>query len=333
MLSMQPVLATDQEALTSCLEGILPHCYSGECAVAGIEQSQFERPTFYGARIVTVRLSSGDRLEFFLKDFGSYSKKPKDEMELRRERELRVYRDLLAGAALGTPRYYGSLWDESRGRFWLLIELVSGTHLRHCDFEYWVRAAAWLGRLQRYFASCPERFHACTLLLRHDAAFFLSRMDTALEAVSQISVPLADRLERILAVYPAVVEVMASQPATFVHGCYTPTQILLDRDGDASRICPIDWELSALGSPLYDLASLSDGFEPPKLYQLWDAYGEQAAQHGLHVPDRDEMTRVANSFRLHRVMTWLGRSVRKAYPPNAVARLVATGERLSSTLS
>jgi len=324
---MQRILGTDQETLALCLKRILPGC-----EIAGIEQSRFEHSTFYGSQIVRVLLSSGEEFQLFLKDFGSYEK-PKDEMEFRRERELRVYRDLLDGADLGTPRYYGCSWDQSQGRFWLLIELVSGTHLRHCPFEHWVRAAAWLGRLQGYFAAHPERFSSPGFLLRHDAQFFHSRVAPALDAVSRISALLAERLGKTLSLYEERVGVMASQPATFVHGCYTPTQILLDLEGDPSRICPIDWERSALGSPLYDLAAISDGFEQPELHQLWDAYGEKAAEHGLRVPEREEMARVVNCFRLHRIMTWLSKSERKGYTAKGVAGLVAAGERVSAALS
>jgi thiamine kinase-like enzyme len=330
-LSVQPVLSNDQEALASCLKGILSDIHGPEEAISSIERTKFEHTTFYGVQIVKVTLSTGEELKLFLKDFGAYTK-AKDQMESRRECELRVYRDLLDGSHLGTPRYYGCEWDPAAGRYWLLIELVKGTHLRHCHFEHWVRSAAWIARLQGYFARNPERFRDCNFLLRHDADYFLSRVKPALKAVSRFSADLAARLEGIAADYDRVVEVMANQPVTFVHGCYTPTQILLDQEGDPSRICPIDWERSALGSPLYDLASLTDGFKPPKLDQLWDAYREEAAEQGLQVPEREEMTRTVNCFRLHRIMTWLSKSVRKGYGAEGVEDLIARGERLIAKL-
>src|SRR5205823_228814 len=80
----------------------------------------------YAAEVLTVRLDSGAAFRVFLKNFG-LSARPKDGPRQRREREVRVYRELLAGAGLGTAGYYGSVLDEARGRLWLLLEYVDGT--------------------------------------------------------------------------------------------------------------------------------------------------------------------------------------------------------------
>jgi hypothetical protein len=246
----------------------------------------------------------------------------------RRERELCVYRDLLAGANLGTARYYGSSWAETEGRFWLVLEFVKGTLLRHSTFEYWIRAAAWLGRLQGYFSQNSPRFLACDALIRHDTGYFWSKAEPAVGEVSQISVSMAARLEKVLDRYSEPVKVMANQPVTFVHGSFTPTQILFDAEN--VRTCPIDWELAGLGSPLNDLAILSDGFEPPELYQLWDAYSGEAARYGISLPGREEMKRVADCFRLHRVINWLSKCVRKRYSEKSVVKMVNMCEQLGS---
>src|SRR5205807_1492305 len=79
----------------------------------------------YAAEVLTVRLDSGAAFRVFLKNFG-LSARPKDGPRQRREREVRVYRELLAGAGLGTAGYYGSVLDEARGRLWLLLEYVDG---------------------------------------------------------------------------------------------------------------------------------------------------------------------------------------------------------------
>ena len=316
----------EADILRQCLERVVPQICGGQSRIAYICRSRSPYSSFYGADILDVRLSTGEELKIFLKDFGSYQN-PKDGMTRRREREMRVYRDLLAGAPLGTAVYYGSAWDESEGRFWLLLEFVSGTPVRYAAFECWALAAAWLGRLQGYFARDSRRFNACELLIRHDAGFFWSKAELALDAVSQISAPLAGRLGKIVGHYGVAVQEMAAQPATFVHGSYTPTQILFERE--RLRICPIDWELAGLGSPVYDLAILADGFEPPRLHQLWDAYGEEAVKHGISLPGREELGRVSDCFRLHRIMNRLGKSVEKQYAEKDIARLIAAGERLS----
>src|SRR5437762_11485756 len=46
-------------------------------------------------------------------------------------------------------------------------------------------------------------------------------------------------------------------------------------------ICPVDWELAAIGSSFYDLAFLADGFEPPRLDQVLEAYRAEALRGGI----------------------------------------------------
>src|SRR5262245_60404836 len=116
---------TDDEALRRGTERLVAEEYGGREAVAGVERERSDHSSSYPADVVTVRLASGAALRLFLKDFGS-SELPKDEPGRQRDRELKVYRELLSGTALGTARYLGSVWDELQGRFWLFLEFVGG---------------------------------------------------------------------------------------------------------------------------------------------------------------------------------------------------------------
>jgi aminoglycoside phosphotransferase (APT) family kinase protein len=318
------------DALRQCLERSLPQLAEKQSALVGISRASSSYSSYYSTEIIDVGLSTGEHLKFFLKDFGTYNKELREGLAEMRERELRVYRDLLTGAHLGTAAYYGSEWSESEGRFWILLEFVSGTPLRHLKTEDRVLAAAWLGRLHGYFARESERFLACSELVRHDERFFWSNAESAVGAVSLYSISLAARVEAVLRHYGEAVQVMVNEPSTFVHGCYTPTQILYD--AERQRICPIDWEVAAIGSPLYDLAILSDGYEPPKLYQFFDAYTEAALENGISVVGREEMKRVVDCFRLHRARNALGKCARKQYSEKSVVKLVNACEQLVSLI-
>lgn len=318
------VQRTDEEALRKCLEYALP-------PVAGISRSRCEMSASYDTYVVTVRLAAGGELKIFLKDFG-FSQLPKDVPDERRERELRVYRELLDGAGLDTPRYYGSVWDSSEGRFWLLLEFVNGLPVRDCELNGWVAAAGWLGRMQGAFAGHPDRRTGWDFLPRHDAGFFRSRAELALRAVSQTSASLAARLREVVSRYDRLVAVMVSQPTTLVHGSYRPENILVDRHANPPRVCPVDWELAAVGAPLYDLAFITDGFSPPELDRLWGSYREQAGACNLPVPNREEMRFVVDSFRLHKVLKSLSESWEKRYPAGTVAKLVGMAEGLGRLL-
>jgi len=267
----------------------------------------------------------------FLKNFGT-SYIAKNGMRARRERELGAYRDLLAQAGLGTARYCGSVWDESEGRFWLLLEFVDAVPVRYCEFEYWVEAAAWLGRMHGYFSRHQDRLASCDFLLRHTADYFWSIRELALQAVAQIAGDLVARLKKALNGYDRIVTVMANQPPSLVHGAFAPAQILVRKQDEGIRVCPIDWELAAVGSPLYDLAFFSDGFQPPKLDRIWEAYRQEAMNRDVFVPDRETMKNVVDCFRLHRVLNWLSHSKERAFPEQKVADLVGMAEQSSHLL-
>ena len=61
---------------------------------------------------------------------------------------------------------------------------------------------------------------------------------------------------------------MVSGRRTLLHGVYLPSQILADPDAEQLRICPVDWELAGIGSPLYDFAFFADGFESQQFIRL-----------------------------------------------------------------
>jgi hypothetical protein len=320
----------DDAALRRCLDDAFPE-RCGKSPVAGFSRSRSEVSASYDSYVVTVRLATGGEWKLFLKDFG-FSRLPKEGLDQRRERELGVYRGLLAEAELDTARYHGSVWDRSEGRFWLLLEFVDGLLLRDCELDYWVAAAGWLGRMQGWSAQHLDRLGGCDFLLRHDAGFFLAKAEQALRAVRQTSASLAARLGDLVSRYDRLVAVMISQPRTLVHGSYRPENVLVDGQVQPPRVCPIDWELAAVGAPLYDLAFITDGFKPAELERLWGTYREQAGVWNLTVPDREEMRYVVDCFRLHKILKSLSESWEKRFPAATVAKLVEMGEGLGRLL-
>ena len=314
--------AEDEEALRTCIERIVAEQFNASpSSIAAIEQKRSQFSSFYAADVVTIRLTSGKEFKVFLKNFGSFHH-AKDTMKDRREREVIVYRDVLAGSDLGTPKYYGSVWDESAGRFWLLLEFVEGLPMSHLEFEDWIPPAGWLGRMYGYFSKHPEKWEKCDALVRHDSAFFNSIAEEALRTVSEYSSDLGKRLEPIVRRYDKAVGVMTSQPRTLVHGTYRPPQIIIDKSRDPMRICPVDFEKAAIGASLYDLTFIADGFDTPRLHRLFEAYRDEAERAGVDVPDDREMTHIVDCFRLHRIMNWLAVSMARKYERDVIHKLM-----------
>ena len=323
---------SDEEALRECLEGVIATRFGRAAGdVVAVERKRSKYSSFYASDVITVRLTTGDEVRVFLKDFGSYHH-PKDSMQERREREVAVYRDVLAGAGLDTAEYYGSVSDPAEGRFWLLLEYVEGVPVRHLGFERWVAPANWLGRMYGYFHPRRGLWQDCPVLARHDASFFESTADQALRSVTDYAADLAQRLAPIVGRYDKAVAVMTAQPQTLVHGTFRPAQIITDDSRQPPRICPVDFEKAAVGASLYDLTFLVDGFDPPRLRRLFDAYREGAAQGGLRVPDDAEMTCVVDCFRLHRVMNWLAVSLARRYTDEVIRKLIGMAEDIGASV-
>jgi hypothetical protein len=284
----------------------------------------------YACDALTVGLSGGETIHVFLKDFAAFTtvKDGMEGMRRRREREFRTYRDLLANSGLGPPEYYGSIWDEDRGMYLLLLEFVDGIEVRCREFESWVIAARWLGAFQGFFGA---RRNACAmypLLLQHTDGFFRERAELALSVLSQISTDLYAAIVPIVARYGPIVDLMVSQPQIFVHGAYAPSTILVVPERDPVRVCPFDWELAGLGSPLFDLAFLCDGFDQTRLDVLVGAYWEEAASHRVPLPSRADAAHLINCFRLHRRLNWISRSLEREYSLATVTKLVRTTEEV-----
>lgn len=315
--------------LIRCLErDAIPRTAGRRARVAHVGRSPSKSATSYNAEVVSVRLDDGTEMRFFLKDYGS-SRRPRPALAQRRERELGIYRHLIGDGEIGTARYCGAVWDEGAALHWLLLEFVAGTELRHLEPRFWIEAARWLGRLQGRFAGSPALAGAMPLLERHDARFFAAKAERARGSVAHYSPAPARRLEAILERYESSIDLIAASEQALVHGHYDSANILVAGGGGPVRICPVDWELAALGSRYFDLATLCDGFQPPVLHRLWDAYAEAAADAGLPTPPRDRLRHLVDCFRLYRVVAWLASAAEKGYPPSGVERLLARGETLA----
>ena len=307
-------------SLRACLQEALARETEGAPAIASVKRARSRPAGSYRNEVLTLKLADGGEERIFLKDFGTCTHE-KDGMPARRSRELRVYRELLAGAGLGTPRYQGAVWDEAAGRYWLLLEFVHGQSLRHHGFEHWLEAARWLGRLQGHAARCD--LDAAGFLVEHGAGFYASVAQEAARAVGAVSPALGARLDAALRGYDEIVAVIAAEPVTLVHGHFRPHNIVVRAGDVAHSLCVIDWEESARGAPLYDLAYLSDGFDAPRLGALVDGYEQEAARAGLPARDRADALRLIHCLYIHRNLKTLAKAEGDGFTPEGLEGLVS----------
>jgi aminoglycoside phosphotransferase (APT) family kinase protein len=310
--------------LLGAVAGILNVEY-GPSAVRAVEPAPAELASSYPAHLVTVTLTGGRRLTLFLKDLST--RRYDRDLAQRRSLEIAVYRDLLAGAGLGTARYYGSVVEPDRNRYWLLLEHVDGECLRYQPFERWLPAAAWLGRLQAHVAGGPAVAGRCRQLRPVAAGRYLATAEAAWVSAAGYGAGLAARVGRALAGYPDLVARLAAAPPTLVHGSFRPQNILIAPAPDGGvRVCPVDWETAALGPAGYDLAYLSDGFDDERRRLLVEAYRAEAARHGLALPAGRQAGLLLAGCDLDKHLKTLAKAVDRDFPPAGVERLVGMVE-------
>lgn len=312
-------------ALDVWLEQVISERLAGPAPLQGISRSPFRHIGSYDCDLVSAAFADGSTRKLFLKDFAR-SRQSKDFVRQRRNRELEVYRQLLDSDALGTPAFYGSRWDEDRGQFWMLLELVGGETVRQLDEHNGIPAVQWLARFQAHFQSHADQLGSADFLIEHDAEYFRSKSDDARRDVSRIAPDSRTRLEEVLSVYDTASRLAADQPVCLVHGGYIPWHIFVDRAVSPLRVAVVDWELAARGSLLYDLAIFIDDAEPQLQATLLDTYRTAALERGLPVSDSAEMTATVECFRVHRVIDWLSRSAEKSFSAKKIASLLTRAE-------
>jgi hypothetical protein len=319
----------DAAALRRCLDDqVVPRQLGRSCPVRHVDCEPYSAATSYASYVVTAELADGRILQLFLKDYG-FSRRPRRHLAARRERELRVYRELLPQAGLGTARHLGAVWDQDAARHWLLLELVEGPVVRDLELEHWISPLAWLGRLHGRFAGAWDETELPPFLERHDGRFFRRKADSALAALFCRSARLARRMTVVRSRYERILPILTAGPRTLVHGAFLPANVIV-APGERERLCVVDWELAGVGSPFYDLAFFCDGFEPPALARMLAAYRGQADAAGLELSDEEGLLHTINCFRLHRVIDLLELAIDKDYPDEGLQRLVSRGESLSA---
>ena len=165
-------------------------------------------------------------------------------------RELRLYREVLAGAGLGTPGLI------TGGPGYVVLEAVRGAPLwQSAQVQDWCAVARWLRRAHLLLAGQAGRVQPV------------------------VGSRWAAQWERALARHPAVAgltgyrqaaAIVAAQPRTVVHGELFPANIVLAPGGAP---CVLDWETAGSGCALTDLAALTAGWEPAAAQRIASAYG------------------------------------------------------------
>jgi hypothetical protein len=231
------------------------------------------------------------------------------------EREIRVYRDVLPAAPAGTAACYGTVREDLPERHWLVLERIDGVELCHVGaFPHWERTAEWIAGFHRTYARGQAAAVAGAAgLLTYDQAFYWRWIERALQFT------IRDRaahslVTRIANNYGRVISRLVSLPSTLIHGEFYPSNILIGQSADPVRISPVDWEMSALGPGLIDLAALTTGWNEPQRHALLRAY-RHALGDAAALDLTDDWLLDLDCCRMHLALRMLGWSDDWSPPP------------------
>jgi len=287
--------------------------------------SLVRRPSAYASSFrmdeIDVRLDDGSELPVIMKDLSADAlstdaRRARPRFVDEPCREICAYQRLLSRAPAGTASCYGAISDYDERRHWLFLERVDGLELRHVGaFQAWEAAAAWIGCFHHAFLPTAEGLADSAKLLVYDEHFYWRWMERALR-FARPDREASAALMHVARHYGPVVDRLMHLPRTVIHGEFYPSNILIASGMDRRRVCPVDWEMTALAPGLMDLASLSAGWGTKARRALAAAYSRSTPDGRRMTPDdtRDFFVNLA-CCRLHLAIKMLGWSGDWAPPP------------------
>jgi aminoglycoside phosphotransferase (APT) family kinase protein len=257
------------------IEAILSEAVGHQAKIDCFKREPSPFATLFPADVLTISLDSGDKISLFLKHLGSEEADHPDKQ--CRDREIRVYGELLTDKGLPVAKYHGSRWNERSQCHEVVLEYIDGWILEYHHLEHWFTAARRLAHLHAHFAAQADKLWSCQYLLRFDARYYNDWAARALATVAEQSAELARALEDVLSQYHRAGALIAEQPGTLLHNDLAPKNVVVDTSDTPARICIVDWEMAGVGCGLVDLVHLKYGLDPLNDQMMGAAYCEELA--------------------------------------------------------
>jgi aminoglycoside phosphotransferase (APT) family kinase protein len=328
---------TSTAELGTLLGGPLGHHFGAPCRVAKVERRRSAYCTSFSIEELVLHLDHGRTLELVIKDLGwgglgEAARGVKPRLLYDPLREIETYRAILAPSRLGTPVYYGSIVDRRLGRYWLLLEHVAGVPLWQAgELSVWRQAARWVAALHARFIADTERLTRAAPLLIYDADFYRRWPRRAQRFVSVANPCRAQSMRWLAERYDGLIERLMTLPVTLIHGEFVASNVLVS-EGGGLRVCPIDWEMAAVGPGLIDLAALTAGrWDERDRTAMALAYRDELARHGRPI-DTEALLVALRWCRVHLAVQWLGWSAEWSPPPEHVQDWLGEAVRLAERL-
>jgi aminoglycoside phosphotransferase (APT) family kinase protein len=262
-------MTTIAEAASAVTDAMLRKAIEAASGAGGrqveeIERSRSPYATSSLLENVTVGLSDGSSLDLMLKHLGPRTRNEqvtriKPAHLLDSEREILIYRDVLAPRGLGATLYGtsspGASWP------WLLVAKSAGVEMYQLgDLDAWRAAARWIGQLHAALpASEARQLPAAGRLVIYERDFCLQWMQRSLSFFKNEAAAYRAALRWLAERFEGVVDRLLASPAALLHNEYYASNVLAAPTADGWAVCPVDWEMSAIGPAVIDIAALASG--------------------------------------------------------------------------
>ena len=318
----------DHGELHTAVEDALRQYFASNVSIAKLERRISEYCSSFIIEELDVTLGDGTTLALIFKDLSqgalmAGAGKVKPWFFYDPTREIETYRRVLVAHAFGTAKCYGAVVEPERKRHWLFLERVPPVLLWQMgEFGRWEDAARWLAGMHTYLVRETEVRESAHIahLLDHDGDFywrwmkrgvtFVCEGDKSAEQKAATSVRwLAERFGR-------AVERLVAMPRTVIHGEFFASNVMIDESGEHLRVCPVDWEMAAVGPGLADLAALtSGGWTREQKDAMALAYHEALPDGSPAKNGRQKFLEDLEYCRLAQAVQWLGWSPLWEPPP------------------
>jgi hypothetical protein len=284
----------------------------GEGRIATMQRRPSLYSSSYPIEELDVELTGGKRLALVFKDCSRAAMLPesraaKPEFLYDPLREIEVYRTVLERSGLETPHFHAAVIDPAKDRYWLFIERIGGVELYQVgEIDVWERSARWAASLHRCFPDQTVPSETKSHLIQIDGDYLGRWVSRAVRFCDSVAMSKSSRqgLRSFAGRYEVVLKELAALPRSFIHGEYYASNILIVSGADHVRIAPIDWEMSAIGPSLLDLAALVSGkWSEPQRKVIASAYRDAMAGSDFAVKD---FGRALDLCRLQVAIGWLG---------------------------
>jgi len=313
--------------LAPALEEVLSRRFGTPRRIVRLERHPSSYRSSFNLEELDLWLDDGMTLQMVLKDLSRQSlsedaRRIKPTFLYDPLREIEIYRTILASDPMGSAICYVTFVDPSLDRYWLVLEKVPGLELYQVgDLALWQQAAVWLARFHTRFAQNSWKDDASAAhLLIYDRDYYWLWMRRAKDFMAGARSPGIQRtygtIDWLSQRFGKVIDRLMTLPRTLIHGEFYASNVLVHKQENNVRVCPIDWEMAALGPGLIDLAALISGnWTDRERIELALTYRRTIQANEGNVATEEEFLASLDCCRLHLAVRWMGWAQDWSPPP------------------